>query len=473
MLARRSNLSRRVAVFPHIAYLAALKPSRMNLSLTNMSTLLEAMGHPEQRFPSILVAGTNGKGSVTTYVSSTLRSMGFRVGTYYSPHLCRLHERIRLNGDEIPSQELDALIRDVRAAGRGIPVTYFECLTAVAARFFFERAVDVAVVEVGLGGRLDATNLMHAMLTVITGISLDHREHLGHTRSAILAEKLGIARAGVPLVANLGSARLLAQARRHCDAVGAPFHAVRAEDVTGVALPRGGGMRARVRTERRDYGTVTARMIGLPQANNIATAVRVIETLEDVGFPMWLGAKAGRYVTAKAGCRGSAGGSLRGTAAEIQHGIADAVRRGIASAFLAGRFQIVSREPRVILDVSHNEESLLAALETLGRISRPERTVIVFGVLAHKELGVFPVRAMRSARRIVVTSLRDRRGASEDRLRDIFVAAGAKGRGKRASVTAVPGMARAIREARRTLASSDTLLVMGSHVTVAESLAYI
>ena len=441
MQVRSSNPSRSAVPFPHVAYLASLKPSRMNLSLTNMSALLERMGNPERRYPSVLVAGTNGKGSVTTYVSSVLRSMGFRVGTYYSPHIYRLHERIRCDGCEISSYELDALIGDVRVRARGIPMTYFECLTAVAARFFLEKRVDAAVVEVGLGGRLDATNLVNAVLTVITGISHDHREHLGRTKGAILEEKLGIVREGVPLVASLGAEKLLAAAKRRCEAAGAPFHPVRSEVRSDLVLLSAEGMRVRLRTPRRDYGTLATRMIGIAQAGNLATAVRAIETLEETGFP------------------------VRGGAA--------AVRRGIASAVLAGRFQVVSREPRVILDVSHNEESLLAALGTLGRISRPERSVIVFGALAHKELGAFPARAVGAARHIIVTRLRDRRSASEERLRGLFEAARGKRRSSGASITATAGMARAIQEAKRSISPFDTLLIMGSHVTVAEASAYI
>ena len=440
MQVRSSKALRRVS-FPHIAYLASRKPSRMNLSLANVSALLERMDNPERRYPSVLVAGTNGKGSVTTYVSSVLRSMGLRVGTYYSPHIYRVHERIRCDGDEISSYELNALIGELRERAGGMPVTYFEYLTAAAARYFLDKRVDAAVVEVGLGGRLDATNLMNAVCTVITGISLDHREHLGRTTGEILGEKLGIVREGVPLVANLDSARLLAKAKRHCERAGAPFISVRDEVRGDIASFGPDGMRVRLRTPRRDYGTLATRMIGAPQARNVATAVRAVETLEEAGFPVRGGARA--------------------------------VKRGIASAFLAGRFQIVSHRPRIVLDVSHNEESLLAALDTLGRISPPERTIIVFGALAHKELGMFPARAVQSARQVIVTKLRDRRSASGERLRRQFGTACGRRRDRCALIAVSRGMASAIREARRVMAPGDTLVVLGSHVTVAEASAYL
>ena len=460
----------REAAFRHIRFLAALKPARMNLSLVNVSALFGRLGDPQRAYPSVLVAGTNGKGSVTTYVSSMLRAAGLRVGTFYSPHIVRLHERIRLNGDEIPSAEFDELIGAVRDAAarrdsgggtgasrrRGaaaggsstaelgprarIPFTYFECLTASAALYFFRSRVDVAVFEVGLGGRLDATNLVDAVVTVITGISFDHREHLGMTKGRILAEKLGIVRAGVPLVANLGSASLEAKARAWCEARGAPFHLVGDEvgaEPVHVSLKR---MTVRIVTPERDYGRLETRMIGRAQVGNLAAATRVVELL------------AGRIPRAP---------GLR------------AVRAGARSAFLPGRFQVVREAPRVVVDVAHNEESLLASLDTLRSVSPGRRNILVFAALAHKELGRFPREALRSAREIIVTPLADPRGSSAGRLLGAFAAARRGTRTGRAIVKAAGGVATAVRMAERAARPEDTIVILGSHHTVDEAAASI
>jgi len=429
------------APFPHVAYLASLKPSRMNLSLANIAAILERMDHPEKRYPAILVAGTNGKGSVTTYVSSVLRALGLRVGTYYSPHIFRPHERIRVNGDEIGSCELDELIGSVRTLSRGIGMTYFECLTAVAAQYFLAKRVDAAVFEVGLGGRLDATNLVNAVVTVITGISYDHREHLGRTKRKILAEKLGIVRSRTPLVARLASRSLAAQAASYCARVGAPFHSVLAEVESSLVSLEPERMRVRMRTPRRDYGVLETRMIGSSQAQNMATALRAVEMFEERGF-----------------CRGPT---------------MKALKRGIASASLVGRFQTVSRSPWIVLDASHNEESFLAALDTLRGTSPPERTVIIFGALAHKELGAFPARAVTAAREIIVTHLRDVRSASGQHLGRVFEEARRRAHGARATVRISRGVAHAVREARRNAASADTIVIMGSHVTIEEAAPFL
>ncbi len=429
------------APFRNVARLAAMKPSRMNLSLENIAALLGRMGDPQRRYPAVLVAGTNGKGSVTTYVTSVLRVAGLRVGTFYSPHIFRPHERIRLDGEEISSRALDRLIGGVRAEAREIPLTYFECLTAAAARYFLERRVDAAVFEVGLGGRLDATNLVNAAVTAITGISHDHREHLGRTKRTILAEKLGVVRAGVPLVANLVPRPLIAQAAAHCAAAGAPFHSVPDEVEHSIADCSASRMIVRVRTPRRDYGALETRMIGRAQARNVATAIRALEMLEDAG------------VLRRAG--------------------AATFRRGVAAAFLAGRFQTVAERPRIVLDVAHNEESLLASLDTVRRVSSPERTTLVFSVLAHKELGAFPARAVAAARSVIVAPLGDDRSAPGERLGGIFRAARRSTRGRAASVRVARGIGEAIRTARSCAAPSDTIVILGSHVTVEEAARFL
>ena len=429
------------APFRNVARLASMKPSRMNLSLTNISALLERMGDPQRRYPAVLVAGTNGKGSVTTYVSSMLRAAGLRVGTYYSPHIFRPHERIRLDGEEISSNDLETLIGSVRSRARGIPLTYFECLTAAAAQYFLERRVDAAVFEVGLGGRLDATNLVNAVVTVITGISHDHREHLGRTKRKILAEKLGIVRTGAPLVANLAPRSLVAQAASQCAAVGAPFHSIRDEVEIALVDLAASRMIVRASTPRRDYGELATRMVGRAQVRNVATALRTVEMLEEAGV--------------------------------LRNAGPVTIRRGIASAFLAGRFQSVSGSPRIVLDVAHNEESLLAALDTVRRVSPRDRTTIVFAALAHKELGIFPARAVTAARSVIVTSLGDVRSASGERLGRVFgMARRAAGRSA-ATVSVARGIGQAIREARKHADPSDTILIMGSHVTVEEAAPFL
>ncbi len=371
MTTRRSLSAADESRFRNIRFLFSLRPTKMKLGLENITSLLSLLGDPQNGVRSILVGGTNGKGSTVTYISSILRRAGLKTGTFYSPHLFRVNERIRVDGDEIPGAELDRLIGMCREHAGEAPFTFFEGVTAAAALWFAERGADAAVYEVGLGGRLDATRLADARTTVITGISLDHREHLGRTRKSILKEKLGITRPGVPLVANLQAGPLEEQARRYCGARSVPYHPVFDEAAVGNVSVGEKGTEFFLETGLRDYGRIRSAMIGEMQALNAATAVRSCEIF-----------LAGARKPSK-----------------------KAVREGLAAASLAGRFQVLPGRPRIVFDVSHNEESLLASLKTLLSISPSKKNVLIFGVMARKETGGFPSKALRSAREVTTGPL--------------------------------------------------------------------
>lgn len=392
----------------------------------------------------MLVAGTNGKGSVTALLSSMLEASGLRVGTFYSPHLFRINERIKVDGDEISSPDLDASIALLREEYGEAPFTYFEGMTAAAALHFERESVDIAVFEVGLGGRLDATRLVNSIMTVITGISMDHHEHLGSTKTSILGEKLGIARRNVPLVANLPWKNLVERARKRCEELSAPFHSVRDEVEVGRSSMDPSSIRLDLRTPVRSYNSLSTRMIGLPQVRNIATAVRTFELLARCDGICRLGGEAGvqkRY--------------------SAKH-----VREGLGRAFLPGRFQVLPGDPRIILDVSHNEESLIASLGTLLSISPKRKNVLLFSVQAHKQLGRFPAKAVRSAREIILAPLGTERGAKADDLERIFE--GARVRGG-AEIARSASIGSAVRKAREKMREGDSLLIFGSHLTVEEA----
>ncbi|MBN1884568.1 MAG: hypothetical protein JW876_03455 [Candidatus Krumholzibacteriota bacterium] len=419
-------------MFPHIEYLFSLQPTRMKLGLENVAALFELVGSPQRAFPSILVAGTNGKGSVTTWITSILRRAGLRTGTFYSPHLFRVNERIRLDGAEIPSPELDRLVGLLGTHRREAPFTFFEGLTAAAALWFREKGVDAAVFEVGLGGRLDATKLVEPAVCVVTGIARDHGEHLGRTRRAILGEKLGIVRQGAPLVAELPTKKLREQAARRCLELGAPFHDARIEARTWSARSRIDGMTFLLETPVRGYGRVETRMIGDPQVRNAAVAVRTVEV-----FRPRTGARA--------------------------------IREGLAVARFPARFQVLSGRPRFVLDASHNEQSLLASLRTLRGMADPGRTVILFGVMSNKELGRFPHAARGAAREIVLVPLPGPRGANADQLAGMF----GPDTGGGARVRHARGMRDAFARLGRIAREDDTILLLGSHVLIEEAVAYI
>jgi dihydrofolate synthase/folylpolyglutamate synthase len=211
--------------------LLSLHPKRIDLVLERVERLLAALGHPERKLPPVIhVAGTNGKGSVCAYLRSMLEGSGYRVHVYTSPHLVRFHERIRLAGKLISEDELAAILEECEAANAGAPITFFEITTAAAFLAFSRHPADVVVLEVGLGGRYDATNVIEKPAAVcITPIALDHQEFLGDSLAAIAAEKAGIIKPGVPTIVGPQDDEAKTVIVRRADQLGAPL-AVFGED---------------------------------------------------------------------------------------------------------------------------------------------------------------------------------------------------------------------------------------------------
>jgi dihydrofolate synthase/folylpolyglutamate synthase len=204
--------------------LQALHPKRIDLSLDRIERLLAALGHPEHRLPPIVhVAGTNGKGSVVAFLRAMLEAAGRRVHVYTSPHLVRFHERIRVAGKLIEENRLAEVLTRCEAANMGEPITFFEITTAAAYVAFSEVPADAAILEVGLGGRLDATNVVVPKVAAITPVSIDHRDFLGDTLAEIAAEKAGILKSGIPVVIGPQADEARAVVERRANEVGAPL----------------------------------------------------------------------------------------------------------------------------------------------------------------------------------------------------------------------------------------------------------
>ena len=306
--------------------------------LETTRALLAELEHPERGVAIVHVAGTNGKGSVSALVASVLQQAGLKTGLYTSPHLIALNERFQINGIPIDDATLDALLEEVEAAAErveasdaGVP-TFFECVTALAVLWFARSGVAIAVMETGMGGRLDATNVLSPLLSVITRIGLDHMAYLGNTLEAIAGEKAGILKPGVPVVCGAmpGAACdvIAAQARK----VGAPL--VQAVDALSVSRVSGDlrGQKLRISSTAEDYGVVNIKLPAAYQIENVATAVAAIETLAGV-----LGVSFGRKTLVK----------------------------GLSSAEWPGRFQCVSEHPDVIVDGAHNPDGAAALVEAL------------------------------------------------------------------------------------------------------------
>lgn len=264
-------------------WLFSLESIGIKLGLSQVRHLLTALGHPETAYRVITVAGTNGKGSVTAMVERGLRAAGHQTGRYTSPHLVSIEERIVINGHAIAPLVFDRLADQVRTAAAALdaPPSFFEATTALALLAFREAAVDIAVLEVGLGGRLDATNAVDAPLVAITAVALDHQEYLGDTLAAIAAEKAGVIKRGATVILGPNAPEVDAVIRQHAAALDASVIPALG-GVTCTSTVTTHGSRVTLTTPVRSYGTCDLRLSGRHQIANALVAVRVLEAVTDM-----------------------------------------------------------------------------------------------------------------------------------------------------------------------------------------------
>jgi len=345
-----------VSFRPPAEILAGLERLGVRLGLAPLRALLGHLGNPEHGLSSILIAGTNGKGSTAAMIASVARSAGLRTGLYTSPHLERVEERIRIGGTPIDSALLGAALERVlgavRAAGLETP-TYFEAATAAAFLVFAEARVELAVLEVGLGGRLDATNLSDPRVSVVTSIALDHTEWLGETLAAVAREKAGVLRSGRPVV--LGpqepeAERALLDAAREIGA--RPSRALERARVLAVETLGLAGSRLEVELDGARLA-VDLPLAGAHQVDNAAVAIAAAATLADSGL-----------------------------VALDRH----AIRHGLAAVRWPGRLESLTppgAPATVLLDAAHNPHGVSALARFLASLGR--RYVLVFGALADKD----------------------------------------------------------------------------------------
>lgn len=344
-------------------YLFDLEQFGIKFGLDNIRILVEALGHPDRAFRVVHIAGTNGKGSVTAMVDAVLRAAGHRTGRYTSPHLVDLAERFVIDGRPVTTDRLERTtdmfrrtVNQLLVDGRLLaPPTFFEATTALALLLFAEARVDLAVCEVGLGGRLDATNVLSPVVTAITSIGHDHQQYLGSTLAEIAAEKAGIIKPGVPLVLGAVPPEVAAVVERVAEQRGAPVvRAGEGASVEWAATDVGAwGTRLRLCTPTRDYGTVSLALAGAHQAGNALVATRVLEQLDAGGVPV----------------------------------PAEAVRQGLASTRWPGRLDL-RRLPggrEALLDAAHNPEGAQALASFLASESGEPRA-LVFAAMRDKDV---------------------------------------------------------------------------------------
>jgi dihydrofolate synthase / folylpolyglutamate synthase len=396
--------------------LAQTPPHKFDL--VHMRVLLEALDHPERRFPSVLIAGTNGKGSTAATLASILQASGVRTALYTSPHLARINERIRIGGEEIPDGEF-ALVHELveRTAERLVSEgelpwhpSFFEMLTAMAFEYFAQRKVEMAVLEVGMGGRLDATNVVEPRVSVITDISLDHQKFLGDTILEIAREKAGIIRPGGVVVTlpqtpqandvigntilELGAQGVSAvpyvppvspASEQYLRAVKNPFTAENAERAEKTAATSSYVSRYPLQVMGRQILVETS-LIGRHQLRNVALAIAAAEELSKQAFPV----------------------------------TAESIERGIRQTRWPGRFQVIAAtatSPEYVFDVAHNPAGAWALRSTLSAAYEDRPLTIVFGAMRDKAISEIAEILFPLAERVIATHADNPRSATPDEIR--------------------------------------------------------
>lgn len=406
----------------------------IQLGLERVRTVRDALG-PGPETVVITVGGTNGKGSTCAMLEAILRAEGYRVGCYTSPHLLRYNERVRVDGQDVDDARLVAGFEAVERARGDVPLTYFEHGTLAAWEVFRAAAPDVVILEVGLGGRLDAVNVFEPDCAIVTSVAMDHMDYLGDTREAIGYEKAGIFRSGRPAVC--GDPQPPASLREHAEAIGAQLWISGRDFGFGGDQQQWGYWRYPAPATRgalvKRGGLAYPALRGANQLINAAAVFTALDTLRD-RIPVSM----------------------------------QAIRQGLMLVEVPGRFQVLPGKPAVVLDVAHNPQAAGVLAENLGGMGFYPETWAVLGMLADKDVEGVVERMRHRVDHWLLASLPGARGLDAETLAARLHAAGVAG-----DVRCFSDPQVAFSAARKSAAEGDRIVAFGSFLTVASVLAAI
>jgi dihydrofolate synthase/folylpolyglutamate synthase len=411
--------------------------NRDTFSLDRMRLLLKKLKNPQEKLRTVHIAGTKGKGSTATMLAEMVRACGYKVGLYTSPHVCDIRERIVVDGEKIGQAALARLIcraePHIEKMASDKP-TFFEIFTALAFCHFVDEVVDVAVVEAGLGGRLDSTNVLKPAVCGLTSISLDHMQQLGHTVGQIAAEKAGIFKGKTPAVSVPQSAEAKRVLRKIAKDVGAEL-LFTGEDIEfsyRVESSRQDGCHTRIclTTPRSRFEHLPVPLMGEHQALNCGLALALLDQLKNQGL-----------------------------AIDDSRAI-----QGLAGVYLPGRMEIISQDPRILVDGAHNAASIQALMRAMGQHIHYDSMVMIFGCAADKDIDGMMTQICTGADKVIFTrASSNARAARPQDLAEAYV----QRCGREAQVTET--LADALRVARSAVSREDIICVTGSFYLVGEA----
>jgi len=418
------RFARKMNLHDWLTYLESLHPKTIALGLERVAQVKQRL-NLDPDFPIITVGGTNGKGSVCAMLESMLHAAGYRVGCYTSPHLLHYNERVRIAKRQASDAELCASFEKIEQARDDIPLTYFEFGTLAAMQCFIEHKVEVAILEVGLGGRLDAVNAFDSDCAVVTSVDIDHTDYLGETREQIAFEKAGIFRSGK--VAICADSDVPQAIRSHAQQIGAKLWCIGSE--FGFTPHQG----------QWDYRSLVGSRNALPypalrgafQLNNASAALAALDALKE-RLPVSM----------------------------------EAVRHGLAEVQLAGRFQFVPGRPTLILDVAHNPHAARSLAQNLAGLPPCPHTFAVFAMLRDKDMAGVAAALDPLIDTWLVAGIDAPRGAAAGELAQVLQNTGVRG-----DIQSFPDVGEALRYAYNAAGENDRIAAFGSFYTVAEAMA--
>lgn len=422
-------------LFSRLPMFSRLGKDAIKKDLTNIRKLCDALGNPQERFRSIHIAGTNGKGSTSHMLSAVLQQHGYKTGLYTSPHLIDFRERIRINGQMISREWVVQFTERIRPAIEAIEPSFFEITVAMAFAAFAEMQVDVAVIETGLGGRLDSTNVIIPELSVITNISYDHQDMLGNTLGEIAREKAGIIKPGVPVI--IGEQQ--EETERVFFEVGIAnqstlYYAEALWDLVGVKKEPHTQHYKAINRARREIFDLHTDLTGRYQYHNIKTVLTAIEVLMARGWNLDFDTSLKALASVK---------QLTG---------------------LRGRWELLQQHPLIIADVGHNPAGMREIVGQWEQVATGTRHFVI-GFVKDKEIGealaLLPTDGVYHFCNAAIP-----RALPAEELRAAALAYGLQG-------TAHPSVADAVQQAREQMQDNDSLLITGSFFIVGEALEYL
>lgn len=397
--------------------------------LDNSLALDKLFDHPHTKFKTIHVGGTNGKGSTSHTLAAILEQSGYKVGLFTSPHLVDFRERIRINGEKISKEYIVDFVNSYKSDFEPIKPSFFELTMMIAFKYFADEKVDVAIIEVGLGGRLDSTNIITPDLSIITNISKDHTQFLGDTLEKIAVEKAGIIKKNVPIVIGEAQDSIRQIFKDTAERVGAPIIFAEDQNLISSSIKTASGWLFLT----RDFGSMKGELRGLAQQKNASTILAAVNVLQQKGYE----------ISTKA----------------VQSGFAYVMEL----TGLQGRWQILQQHPRIICDTAHNEGGIKYIVEQLAT-ERYNKLHFIIGMAGDKDASAVLHLLPKNAT-YYFTKADSPRSLNEEKLKELAVDNGLQG-------DSYSSIREAINKAKERASINDLIFIGGSNFVVAEALEY-